>query len=128
MSDAFDTTFLIADGVEADRHALASIARRLARATDHSQDVAAKFALATAELASNLARHGGGGSLRLCATTEQLVIETRNRAGRGWLGGESRGYGLEAVRRVMDAVELVERDGTLMVIARWRAPDATRRD
>jgi anti-sigma regulatory factor (Ser/Thr protein kinase) len=112
-----ESSWSIARGAEGDRYAIELLARRIALADGYPHSEAVLFAYAASELASNLARHGGGGTLRIAAESHALTLEARNADGNG-LMGDGVGYGLEGVQRVMDELELVDDRGTLVVIAR----------
>jgi anti-sigma regulatory factor (Ser/Thr protein kinase) len=112
-----ESSWNIARGAEGDRYAIELLARRIALADGYPHSEAVLFAYAASELASNLARHGGGGTLKMAAESHALTLEARNANGNGLLG-DGRGVGLEGVRSVMDELEFVDDEGTLVVIAR----------
>jgi len=112
-----ESCWQISSGAEGDRYAIEILARHIALADGYPRAEAVSFAYAASELASNLARHGGGGTLRIAAESDALTIEARNQTGNGLLLA-GRGNGLEGVQRTMDEVELIDDDGTLVVVAR----------
>jgi anti-sigma regulatory factor (Ser/Thr protein kinase) len=109
-----------------DRFSCVSVATRIARAAGVSRRGALEIATAASELASNVVRHGGGGSvvirfvevprphIEIVAVDSGPGIDDVEAAMRdGWSAGRPRGpddprdglgSGLGAVRRAMDAV------------------------
>jgi len=109
-----ETSWQIQSGAEGDRYAIEVLARRIALADGYPHAEAMRFAY----LASNLALHGGGGTLTIAAESHALTIEARNESGNGFCSRAGAGVGLEAVSRAMDEVKLIEDGGTLVVRAR----------
>jgi anti-sigma regulatory factor (Ser/Thr protein kinase) len=123
--------------VRADVVAAAAVGRRFAREAGLAVAGSAEVAVVVSELASNLMRHTpGGGTVELWVEEGWLCIRACDRgpgmakpeqlfAGRegrpGPLPGESLGEGGAAVRRMMDAVQVANREGGgLEVTARKR--------
>ena len=87
------------------------------------QEAGGRVALVVTELASNVARHGGGGSLLVRAFAERTAIEVLaidsgpglgdvERAMRdGFSTGGTSGHGLGAVRRMSDVFDVFSRHG-----------------
>ncbi|APR76070.1 Anti-sigma B factor RsbT [Minicystis rosea] len=140
---------------EADRLWAAGAARRFAADLGFTPEEQARIAVSVAELASNVAKHGGGGRIELTAITSPVLgcavraidtgpgfasIEDSFHDGFSegrWLtpdvhAHERRGLGvgLGAVRRLMSAIRVQSRPGGGAVIEAvlWRAPVRTRDD
>jgi anti-sigma regulatory factor (Ser/Thr protein kinase) len=120
------------------------------RAAQHARDIAASIGFAppdceeivivTTELASNLVKHAGGGSIELTeakiAGRAGIRIESQDRGPGiadieqavtdGYSTAGSLGVGLGAVNRLMDDLELrsVDTTGAHIVCHRWLRPDS----
>lgn len=108
-------------------------ARALAMSLGFGPETAECVVLATAELATNLVRHAGGGELRitsLAGPRRGVMIECEDRgpgivdlveARRdGFSTGAGLGSGLGAVERLMDESEFHSgHDGTKIVARKW---------
>jgi anti-sigma regulatory factor (Ser/Thr protein kinase) len=117
------------------RRAAVAEAVRLGAAESES----GKVALVVTELATNLARHGGGGELLLRSMTEPAALEivaidrgpgmasVEQALRDGYSTGGTNGVGLGAVQRVSDRCEIFSANGAgTAVLARLRLTGATR--
>ena len=117
------------------RRAAVAIAERLGAAENES----GKVALVVTELATNLARHGGGGELLLRSLTEPAALEivaidrgpgmasVEQALRDGYSTGGTNGVGLGAVQRVADRCEIFSAHGAgTAVLARLRLTGAAR--
>lgn len=96
-------------------------AELLAVKTGFSALERAELRLAVRELATNLVRHAGGGTIRLAAEGSRLTVEAIDSGpgipnvelafADGYTTAGGLGYGLGTVNRVMDDVEVVTRMG-----------------
>jgi anti-sigma regulatory factor (Ser/Thr protein kinase) len=125
--------FLISDSVTA--NAAQQCARRMATALGFSETASEEIALAVAELGSNLVKHAGSGTLALTALGEGkrtgIEVETSDTGPGisdvektftdGYSTSGSLGYGLGAVNRLMDDVDIhsMPGSGTHMICRRW---------
>lgn len=101
-----------------------------------SPEQLAEVAIVVAELAANLWRHGGGGTLRLSDADEGngravLIEATDNGPGLpahafedGYSTGSGLGGGLGAVRRFTDRIEVETREGYTRIRA-WKRIGST---
>jgi len=111
-----------------DSTVVAAAARRFAGRLGFSAVDAARFATAAAELASNVVRHGGGGSVVLCAAKGRLEVSAEDRGpGSAEKLGRLRhtpkpgglGEGLNAVRRLMEGLAVQDREGGGVRVTAW---------
>jgi anti-sigma regulatory factor (Ser/Thr protein kinase) len=118
------------------RRAAVAVAERLGAAESES----GKVALVVTELATNLARHGGGGELLLRPLTEPAALEivaidrgpgmasVEQALRDGYSTGGTSGVGLGAVQRVADRCEIFSVHGAgTAVLARLTLAAGTRR-
>ncbi len=119
----------------------ASFARRIALEVGFDPDAAAEIGTCASELATNVARHGGGGTLEVERDVQGIVLRTSDR-GRGTArelqarlstirsepGHPSALHGLGALLRWMDDVEVHDGEqGGLEIRARRALPPGRRR-
>jgi anti-sigma regulatory factor (Ser/Thr protein kinase)/serine/threonine protein phosphatase PrpC len=121
-----------------DTQRAAACARELAASIGFSAVECEEIVVATTELASNLIKHAGGGSINLEAASaggrDGICIESRDNGPGiaefeqavtdGYSSAGSLGIGLGAVNRLMDDLELrsAVADGAHIVCHRWRRP------
>lgn len=121
---------------EVDIYAAAGIARKMSRELGFGQADVARIEIVVRELASNIVRHAGSGRIRMRKLTEGhcqgIEVEAEDH-GPGIpdldlalqdgfsTGDKGLGSGLPAVRRLMDAFEIVTGvgQGTTVRAARW---------
>jgi anti-sigma regulatory factor (Ser/Thr protein kinase) len=106
----------------------AVVTRSAARAAGFDGHGAAEIATAAAELAANVVRHGGGGTLWVWRAPDRLSLLCVDR-GRAPLDNTERlmraadssaDHGLGAVRRLMDGVQFVVLPGGGLSVLVWR--------
>ncbi len=116
-------------------------ARTIAATLGFSPSVAEEIALAVTELASNLIRHAGGGTLaltplspdgRIGLEVESVdlgpgIADVEQALGDRFSTAGSRGTGLGAVNRLMDDLDIASRPGagTRIVCRKWRRDHTT---
>lgn len=108
-------------------------ARALAMSLGFGPETAECVVLATAELATNLVRHAGGGDLRItglagprrgvmleCDDQGPGIVDLVDARRDGFSTGSGLGSGLGAVERLMDESEFSSSpDGTRIVARKW---------
>jgi serine/threonine-protein kinase RsbT len=122
---------------ETDRFACALAAARVAHRARLSPTLGSELALVTSELASNAARHGGGGNvlvrttgrgvLIICRDAGPGIVDVDQALQDGWSQGRriaeaapppgGLGSGLGAVRRLTDALGFYRSDAGFTVVA-----------